>query len=124
MTYDKDNVFAKIIRGEMNCEKIYEDDSTIAFDDINKQAPVHILVIPKGHYKNLTDFVSTAGEEEVGRFFKKVDEIANSIVKSGGYRIISNIMGDIVKQQVMHFHVHILGGARFSDEMVTVEAEV
>ncbi len=107
--YDKNNIFAKIIRGEVPCGKVYEDSNILAFHDIGKAAPVHVLVIPKGEFVNLPDFVSKASAEEVAEFFKKVAEVARSLgLQESGYRIISNIGSD-ASQSVPHFHVHILG---------------
>jgi len=107
--YDKNNIFAKIIRGEISSSKVYEDENIVAFHDIGKAAPIHVLVIPKGEFINLPDFVAKAGSEKVTAFFQKVAEIARMLdVESSGYRIISNIGADAA-QSVPHFHVHILG---------------
>jgi len=110
--YDKNNIFAKIIRGEIPCNKVYEDEKILAFHDISKAAPVHILVIPKEEYVSFTDFSSTASSNEIGNFFKKVREIAEKFeVDESGYRLISNIGSD-ASQTVPHFHVHIIGGKK------------
>ena len=107
--YDKNNIFAKIIRGEVPISKVYEDFDILAFHDIGKAAPVHVLVIPKGEFINLPDFVAKAGAIKVENFFQKVAEVARMLdLESSGYRIISNIGSD-ASQSVPHFHVHILG---------------
>lgn len=112
MTYDKNNIFAKIIRGEIPATKVYEDEQVLAFNDISRAAPTHVLVIPKGEYVNFSDFVFKASSEEVSYFFKKVGEVAK-LVKAGesGFRIISNV-GSNAHQTVPHFHVHILAGKK------------
>ncbi len=108
--YDKNNIFAKIIRGEVPCVKVYEDDKILAFNDISKLAPVHILVIPKGQYTCFADFAHNAQEAEVANFFIKVKEIAASLnLEAEGYRLITN-NGVNAMQNVDHFHVHILAG--------------
>ena len=108
--YETDNVFAKIIRGELPCEKLYEDDTVLAFHDIAKAAPVHVLVIPKGAFSSFDDFISKASEEEVNHFFKIVKHIAHTLkLQESGYRIITN-HGHDASQTVAHFHIHILGG--------------
>lgn len=109
MEYDKNNIFAKMIRGEMPCSKVFEDDEVLAFHDIFKSAPVHVLVIPKGEFVDFDAFVTQQDPKIVASFFKKVSEIAKMLdLKSDGYRIISNI-GVNASQSVKHFHVHILG---------------
>ncbi len=108
--YDENNVFAKIIRGEIPCNKVYEDEQVLAFYDISPAAPKHILVIPRGKYISLDDFVAKAPEGIVASFFARVTKIAESSgLKEKGYRIISN-HGKDSHQTVPHFHVHILGG--------------
>lgn len=110
MNYNSENIFAKIIRGEIPANKVFEDEKVLAFYDISKAAPVHVLVIPKGHYVDFSDFVLKAKSEEVSYFFKKVSEIAVDLgVDKSGFRIISN-KGLDAHQTVMHFHVHILAG--------------
>ena len=85
--YDKNNIFAKIIRGEIPANKVYEDENILAFHDISKAAPVHILVIPKGEYVSFTDFSSQASNDEIGNFFKQVRKIAEEFsVDQSGYR--------------------------------------
>ncbi len=110
MTYDSNNVFAKIIRGEIPAQKIYEDDLVLAFNDISKASPTHILVIPKGEYLDFFDFTSKAQPEEISHFFIKVNEVVKlAKAEKSGFRLISN-MGKDANQSVAHFHVHILAG--------------
>lgn len=108
--YDKNNIFAKILRHEIPCKAIYENDHVLAFEDINKVAPTHILVIPKGEYSSFDDFVQKASNEQIVAFFKAVQKIAddNGVVKDG-YRLITN-HGKDAFQSVAHFHVHIIAG--------------
>lgn len=112
MTYDTNNIFARILRGEIPCSKVHEDDYVLAFNDINPQAPVHILVIPKGAYISIDDFGAKADAAEVKAFFSAVSKIANEkgLIESG-YRMIANI-GLNGGQEVPHFHVHLLGGIK------------
>lgn len=109
--YDENNIFAKILRGEIPCDKVYEDDHVLAFNDIAPQAPVHVLVIPKGAYVSIDDFGANASAEEMKAFFKAVALIAKEkgIIESG-FRSITNT-GEDGGQEVPHFHMHLLGGA-------------
>lgn len=108
--YDKNNIFAKIIRGEIPCKKVYEDKEVLAFEDIAPAAPVHVLVLPKGEYRSFDDFMADAPTEVVQRFFAAVRKIAAECnVQETGYRIIAN-HGKNASQSVPHFHVHVLGG--------------
>lgn len=111
MTYDENNIFAKMIRGDMDCDKVYEDDHVLAFNDIAPAAPTHVLVIPKGNYISFDDFASNGNTEEVKTFFTTVQKIATEILglQESGYRLICN-HGPDSSQAVHHFHVHILGG--------------
>jgi histidine triad (HIT) family protein len=112
MNYDKNNVFAKIIRGEIPAKKIYEDEKVLAFFDISKAAPTHVLVIPKGEYLNFSDFTAKANSEEISYFFKKVSEIAKLVeADKSGFRLIAN-SGSDAHQTVPHFHMHILAGKK------------
>ncbi len=111
MSYDSENIFAKMIRGEIPNNNVYEDDSVLAFHDIAPAAPVHVLVIPKGEYTSFDDFATKAGMGEVAGFFAKVQHIAAELgVVESGYRLITNHGAD-ASQTVPHFHVHILAGA-------------
>ena len=110
MDYDKNNIFAKIIRGEIPCKKVFENDICIAFHDIAPAAPVHVLVVPKGEFVSFNDFTEKAKPEFISNFFKSVRQIANELgLQEGGYRVLFN-HGKFASQTVFHFHVHILGG--------------
>ncbi len=110
--YDENNIFAKILRGEIPCNKVYEDGHVLAFHDIEPQAPVHVLVIPKGAYVSIVDFGEHAAPDEIKAFFAAVAKIAqdNGLVQSG-FRSIANC-GAHGGQEVPHFHVHLLGGKK------------
>jgi diadenosine tetraphosphate (Ap4A) HIT family hydrolase len=115
MAYDNGNIFAKILRGEAAAEKVYEDDSVLAFPDINPKTPVHLLVIPKGAYVDFDDFARNAEPGEVAHFFATVARIAREKgLAEAGYRIVSN-NGRDAGQIVPHFHVHIMGGKRIEE---------
>ena len=110
MAYDKKNVFAKILRGEIPCKAVDEDEYTFSFADINPQAPVHILVIPKGAYTDWSDFAARASGEEISAFFRAISRVAKLTgISETGYRVISNI-GPDSHQEVPHLHMHVLGG--------------
>ncbi len=110
MSYDNDNVFAKILRGELPCNKVFEDEHVLAFQDIAPQSAVHVLVIPKGAYVSMDDFSAKASDAEVNAFFRAVGNIARDLgVDASGYRLIAN-HGPDSHQLVPHFHVHIMGG--------------
>ena len=110
--YDENNIFAKILRGEIPNDTVYEDDFVLSFKDINPQASVHILVIPKGNYLSISDFGEKASPEEIAGFWRAVSKIAADYnLPEGGYRIIANT-GVNGGQEVPHFHVHILGGEK------------
>ncbi len=110
MAYDRDNIFAKILRGEIPCDKVYEDDHALAFKDINPQRPVHVLVIPKGEYQSLDDFSRNATDGEIAGLMRAVGQVARDLgVDASGYRILAN-HGRDGHQEVAHFHVHVFGG--------------
>ena len=110
MAYDENNIFARILRGEIPCDKVYEDDHALAFRDINPQTPTHILVIPKGAYVSSDDFAEGASDQEIAGFFRAVGKIARDQGLVGpGYRVLAN-HGRDAHQEVAHFHVHIFGG--------------
>jgi histidine triad (HIT) family protein len=110
MAYDKNNIFAKILRGEIPCAKIYEDEFALAFPDIRPQAPVHVLVIPKGAYTDHNDFAQRASDKEIAGFEKAVGKAAELAgATGGGYRLISNC-GANAHQEVPHYHIHLMGG--------------
>ena len=109
--YDPSNVFARILRGEIPCRKVYEDEWALAFHDINPLAPVHVLVVPKGEYVSMVDFVADASTEEVAGFFRAVGRVAEDLgLMERGYRFLAN-HGPDAHQEVPHLHVHLFGGA-------------
>ena len=111
-TYSDGNIFAKILRGEIPANKVYEDDHAFAFADINPQAPTHVLVIPKGAFVSMADFAADANADLQVGFWAAVGKVAKELgLEAGGYRIIANHGAD-AHQEVPHFHVHILGGQR------------
>lgn len=108
--YDKSNIFARILRGEIPCQKVFEDQHVLAFRDIRPQAPTHVLVIPKGPYTSHADFARNAEPAEIVAFTRAVGLIAQQVgVEDTGYRLIAN-HGEDSHQEVPHYHVHILGG--------------
>jgi len=110
MAYDENNIFAKILRGEIPCDKVYENDRALAFKDINPQTAVHVLVIPKGPYVDLTDFSTNASPEEITGFMRAVGETARTLgITTDGYRALTNI-GEFGRQEVPHLHIHLFGG--------------
>ena len=116
MQYDKNNIFAKILRGEIPCKKIYEDEYILAFYDTNPQKKIHALVVPKGEYVNLDDFSLRASEKEIVGLIKGVGIVAkklgvSEVVKGGGYRSLVNV-GKNGGQEVPHLHFHIFGGEK------------
>lgn len=112
MNYDSTNIFAKIIRGEIPCNKVYEDDFALAFHDIQPAAPVHVLVIPKGEYTSFHDFSEKASASQIQGFFRTVRNVAQQLgLPESGYRLITN-HGPDASQSVPHFHVHILAGTQ------------
>jgi len=110
MAYDDQNIFAKIIRGEIPCSKVYEDDHVLAFNDIAPQTPTHILVIPKGPYVSYDDFSQSASDQEIAAFTRALGRIAREAgVVEAGYRILAN-HGVDAHQEVPHFHMHLFAG--------------
>jgi histidine triad (HIT) family protein len=110
MAYDSNNVFARILRGEIPCKKVYEDEHVLAFHDISPQAPTHILVVPKGEYVSLDDFSEKASGEQIAAVLRVLGKIAREQgVAETGYRILANT-GPAAHQEVPHFHVHLFGG--------------
>ncbi len=110
MAYDTDNIFAKILRGELPCTPVYEDDYALAFPDITPQAPVHVLVIPKGAYIDMEDFSANATDAEIAGYFRAVGETARVLgVVDAGYRALTNTGRD-AHQIVPHLHMHIFAG--------------
>lgn len=110
ISYDKNNIFAKILKSEIPCNKILENEHTLAFSDINPQAPIHILVIPKNPYINFYDFTKNASIDEVKFFWELVNDVIDHLkFEHKGFRLITN-SGQDGNQDVPHFHVHVLGG--------------
>lgn len=112
MTYDNNNIFARILRGDIPCKKVFEDAHVLAFHDIYPQAPVHVQIIPKGAYRDMDDFTARASAEEIAALFRAVGKIARDLgIDQTGYRVISNC-GVNGGQEVPHLHVHLLGGKK------------
>src|SRR5207302_4881378 len=110
MAYDRNNVFARILRGELPCNKVYEDEHVLAFHDIQPQAPTHIVLIPKGEYASVDDFSEKASAAELAAFVRAIGRIAREQgVSDSGYRILAN-HGAAAHQEVPHFHLHLFGG--------------
>ena len=115
MSYDDNNIFAKILRGEIPCKKIYEDDFILSFHDINPQKKIHVLVIPKGKYIDLDDFSENATSNEIVGLIKGINLVAKKLGISSsngkGYRALANI-SDYGGQEVPHLHFHLFGGEK------------
>ena len=115
MTYDDNNIFAKILRGEIPCKKIYEDEYVLSFYDINPQKKIHALVIPKGKYIDLDDFASNASEKDILGLIKGIYKVAKKLQISSdtgkGYRALANI-SEYGGQEVPHLHFHLFGGEK------------
>jgi len=115
MSYDNNNIFAKILKGEIPCKKIYEDDFVLSFHDINPQKKIHALVIPKGKYVDLDDFITNASSDEMVGLLRGINIVAKKLrisVDTGkGYRALTNI-SEHGGQEVSHLHFHLFGGER------------
>jgi diadenosine tetraphosphate (Ap4A) HIT family hydrolase len=110
MAYDRDNIFARILRGEIPCDRVFEDEHVLAFRDIHPQVPTHIILIPKGEYVSVDDFAAKASSAEQAAFMRAIGAIAHQEgVAAGGYRILSN-HGAAAHQEVPHFHLHLFAG--------------
>ena len=110
MAYDPNNIFAKILRGEIPCNKVYEDEFALSFHDINPQAPVHVLVIPKGDYVSMADFTANAPADLIAGYMRAVGKTAEELgLVEAGYRTLANA-GANAHQEVPHLHIHIFGG--------------
>jgi histidine triad (HIT) family protein len=108
--YDPGNVFARILRGELPCTKVFEDEHVLAFRDIRPQAPTHVVVIPKGEYLSVDDFSEKASDAELAAFMRAIGRIAKQEgAAEGGYRILAN-HGEAAHQEVPHFHLHLFAG--------------
>lgn len=113
LPYDDSNIFARILRGELPCRRVHEDEFALAFHDINPQAPVHVLVIPKGRYVSWADFAAGASEAEIAGFIRAVGKVASDLgLVEPGYRLLANV-GQHGHQEVPHLHVHLFGGQQF-----------
>ena len=109
-SYDDSNIFARILAGEIPCNKVLETDHSFAFRDIHPQAPVHVLVIPKGRYVSFDHFAAEASEAEIVDFTRAIARVSEE-AEGKGYRLISNT-GEHGHQDVPHLHVHVVGGRR------------
>ena len=113
MIYDDNNIFAKILRGEIPCKKIYEDEYVLAFHDINPQKKIHVLVIPKGKYTDLDNFIKNAATNEMVGLLKGINIVAKelniSVDNGKGYRALTNV-SEHGGQEVPHLHFHLFGG--------------
>lgn len=117
--YDDNNIFAKILRGEIPNKTVYEDDHVLAFHDINPQAPHHILVIPKGKYVSWDDFSANASDSDIAGFVRGVGHVAREAgLVEPGYRLLANI-GHDGHQEVPHLHVHIFAGKPLGPMLMT-----
>jgi histidine triad (HIT) family protein len=116
--YDPDNIFARILRGEIPCAKVYEDEWALAFNDIRPQAPTHVLVIPKGAYVSWDDFSANASAEEIAGYVRAIGTVARQLgVVESGYRLLSNA-GLNAHQEVPHLHVHLFAGRKLGPMLV------
>ncbi|GGI79547.1 histidine triad nucleotide-binding protein [Polymorphobacter multimanifer] len=108
--YDDNNIFARILRGEIPCTKVHEDKWSLAFHDINPQAPTHVLVIPKGRWRSWADFSAQAPDAEIAGYVRAVGRVAKALgLEVPGYRLLANAGLD-AHQEVPHLHIHIFGG--------------
>jgi len=118
LPYDDTNIFARILRGELPCKKVHEDDYSLAFHDINPQAPLHILVIPKGPYVSWDDFSERGSDAEIAGFVRAVGRIARDLgLAEPGYRLLANV-GPDSHQEVPHLHVHLFAGQKLGPMLV------
>tara|TARA_B110000196_G_C20949687_1_gene568660 strand:- start:196 stop:573 length:378 start_codon:yes stop_codon:yes gene_type:complete len=125
MSYDDQNIFAKILRGEIPCDKIYEDDFVLAFEDVRPQAPSHALIIPKGKFTDINDFGKNASDNEIVGLNRAIATVADQLGISensggNGYRLISNA-GNDSHQEVPHLHFHLLAGKPLGPMLVFKE---
>tara|TARA_B100001250_G_C19514680_1_gene663262 strand:+ start:60 stop:413 length:354 start_codon:yes stop_codon:yes gene_type:complete len=115
--YDENNIFSKILKSEIPCEKVYEDDEVLFFYDINPVAKIHVLGIPKMKCVDIDDFINRADETTVKFFFNKVSEVVKMLgIKESGYRLVTNT-GKNGGQEVPHFHIHIIGGEKIGSKL-------
>jgi histidine triad (HIT) family protein len=112
LPYDDSNIFARILRGEVPCSRVFEDEHVLAFNDINPLSPHHVLVIPKGAYVSWDDFSERASDEEIAALVRAVGKVARDAgLVAPGYRLLANVGAD-GGQEVPHLHVHLFGGRR------------
>jgi histidine triad (HIT) family protein len=120
-SYDKNNIFAKILRKEIPCKKIFENEYVLSFYDVNPQKKIHALVIPKGEYKDLDDFNNKASDKEIIALSKAITEVANilniSVERGDGYRALTNL-SENGGQEVPHLHFHLFGGEKIGKMVV------
>ena len=110
--YDENNIFAKILRKEIPCNKVYEDEYSLFFNDINPQAKIHILGIPKFPCTNYSEYIKNADNKNITSFFRNIQQVINKLeIENSGYRLITN-SGEDGGQEVPHFHIHILAGEK------------
>src|ERR1700712_1161890 len=120
--YDDQNIFAKLLRGEIPSRRVYEDEWAVAFHDIAPQAALHVLVVPRGPYVSMADFTWDASDAEIAGFFRAVGTVARQLgLEQPGYRALVN-MGGHGGQEVPHLHVHLFGGEPLSQRMVNPRA--
>ena len=118
LPYDETNIFARILRGELPCKKVFEDEFSLAFHDINPQAPLHILVIPKGPYVSWDDFSERGSDAEIAGFVRAVGQVARDLgLVAPGYRLLANVGLDS-HQEIPHLHVHIFAGQKLGPMLV------
>ena len=117
-SYDENNIFARILRGEIPSKRIYEDQWAVAFHDINPQAPMHVLVIPRGAYRSWADFAAKAPDAEIAGFVRAIGTVARDLgLEAPGYRLLANA-GIDAHQEVPHLHVHLFGGRALGPMLV------
>ena len=118
MNYDKNNIFAKILKGAIPCKKVYENDYVLAFHDVNPQKKIHVLVIPKGEYIDLDHFNSKASDKEIVELNKAITHVSSLLgAKNKGYRTLTNIGSD-GGQEVLHLHFHIFAGEKIGKMVI------
>lgn len=109
-SYDQQNIFARILRGEIPCKKVFENEHALAFHDINPQAPTHVLVIPKGAYRNFAEFAAAASDAEIAGYVRAVGLVAAQLDQANaGFRLLAN-NGAHAHQEVPHLHFHVFAG--------------
>ncbi len=118
--YDKNNIFAKFLNGEIKVQKIYEDEYAIAFYDINPQAPIHVLVIPKGEFSSFDDFSANASDQEIAGYIRAIGKVSRNLkIEKDGYRLLVNV-GMNAGQEVPHLHTHVFAGTKLG-KMISVD---